>query len=210
MEATDTPSQPSSPEPSSPVVKRQLSTIASDAASEPASEPIVRSESQRSAKLDSFIPQTESIVPEDVDLLEDDDDFSAPPPPSSFAAPAVPSDILDDYVDDLDIPSSPSPLARPPPPTIDLPEDVGQESEEKEDIDNLAVLARPRFSPSRSLNKSSRATKSQSVYERVGGSLFDSDEEDVGYEGGSVSIVSRTTASHGAAQGMTRTRSSGL
>ncbi|ORY58661.1 hypothetical protein BCR35DRAFT_309386 [Leucosporidium creatinivorum] len=165
----------------------------------PSSPALTRSESQHSTstpKIDSFVPQTESLVPDDVLDLYEDDDFgeSAPAPTPSSASldipTGVPSDVSDDGLDShLDQPAVSQPVAERRSST-DLPEDVDDEE------DTLANLPPPvARTPKAARGDGEGGRRSQSVYGSVGGSLYDDDDEE-NYEGGSVAIVSRTTASH--------------
>lgn len=159
---------------------------------------LTRSESQQNPKLDSFVPQTESLVPDDVlDLYEDDDfgdtEAAAAPSSASLDIPTgVPSDVSDHGLDShLDQPavSHPAAVAERRSST-DLPEDV---DDDEDTLDKLPpAIAR---TPKAARGDGDGGRRSQSVYGSVGGSLYDDDDEE-NYEGGSVAIVSRTTASH--------------
>lgn len=157
---------------------------------------LTRSESQQNPRLDSFVPQTESLVPDDVLDLYEDDDFGEPtaaPVPSSASLDiptGIPSDVSDDG-NDLQLDQAiNSPLVAERRSSTDLPEDVDAEE------DSLAKLP-PAVArtPKAARGDGSGGRSTQSVYGSVGGSLYD-DEDEENYEGGSVSIVSRTTASH--------------
>lgn len=176
---------------------------------------MTRSASQTSAstpKIDSFVPQSESLVPDDVLDLYDDDDFgepstaaiSAPSPPRPSAGAAldipsgVPSDVSDDGMDVAYVEEQRQQQQRWM--ASGMPEDV----EPEEDTLEHLPAATPR-SPKTARGDGQGGRQSRSVYGSVGGSIYDDEDEEDG-EVGSVSIVSRTTASHnGASAGMTRT-----
>ncbi|KAK4058757.1 hypothetical protein OIO90_000202 [Microbotryomycetes sp. JL221] len=131
-------------------------------------------------KLDAFVPQTESLVPEDVLDLYNDDDEENDQGRLTHRQASLPQDVDVDEVDAHGVESSR--LGQ------DLPQDVPNDSLEVEDE------VRP--TDMRRIAGANGDRRVKSVYEAPGKSLFDESEDDDGYDGGSVAIVSRTVASH--------------
>lgn len=147
-----------------------------------------RSTSQRSSsKIHSFVPQTESLVPEDVlDMYGDDDEDDAAVEPSSDArgTSALPVDVDEEEHDVDNAVRSPR--------SADVPQD-----EFEPDLDDVIAPAQSRLSSSD--GRKSSSPRSPSVYDRVGASVYD-DEDEHAYSGGTA-VVTRITASHGSGSG---------
>ncbi|SGY72791.1 BQ5605_C005g03209 [Microbotryum silenes-dioicae] len=156
----------------------------------------------------AFIPQTESLVPDDIlDAYDEEDDDIMDPqaarPTGATTTQSSGADLPDDVGLDHDYDDLSSPVHLPPHPSVvqcdvsDLLEDVD------EDPDPLAsstatLSASPTTKTSKSdllgRTESARRRESpKSVYDMVGGATYDSDDD---YEGGSAQIVSVTHASH--------------
>lgn len=127
------------------------------------------SQSQRSTgQIDSFVPQTESLVPDDVlDMYGDEDDDverEVVPSGAGGSEPAVPVDVEDEH----DTSATNSGLS-----SSDVPQDINEE----EDI------------------KASTKVATTSVYNSAGRSPYD-DEDEHNYEGGTAVVTERISASH--------------
>ncbi|GAA5911011.1 hypothetical protein JCM5296_004597 [Sporobolomyces johnsonii] len=175
---TTSPHQPRSTPPTSP---RNLASSIRANLSRPSSQHSIL---QSPAKLDAFVPQTDSLVPDDVlDFYGDDDDegiddFAAARGEfSSFgsaerSAPSVPQDVDDD-----------SPLV--------------PQAEFQPAFSSAPSIPRSRSQPTTRVQQMASEPRSNSVYGGNMPGLYDSGDDDEGGDGGygSVTIV-RTTASH--------------
>ncbi|GAA5950562.1 hypothetical protein JCM21900_001232 [Sporobolomyces salmonicolor] len=175
---TTSPHQPRSTPPTSP---RNLASSIRANLSRPASQHSIL---QSTAKLDAFVPQTDSLVPDDVldfygaDDDERHDDFAAARDEfSSFgsaerSAPSVPQDIDDD-----------SPL---------VPQGAFASA-----FSSAPSIPRSQSQPTTRAQQLAPEPRSNSVYGGNMPGLYDSGDDDEGGDGGygSVTIV-RTTASH--------------
>lgn len=167
-------------------------------------------------KFDQFVPQSEDVAPADMDEdLDEHYSSGVVPSPTVGAYPSdVPADDHDDSVDSAHVSGVPS--------HADLPQDMDDDDSFADQQDNSTFQAarqvlldagkRRASSANASPQPSRGVSRSASMYSNAsatsagsstfgktmpGGkaALYDSDEEDEGYEGGSVTIV-RSTATH--------------
>ncbi|SCV69089.1 BQ2448_2109 [Microbotryum intermedium] len=156
----------------------------------------------------AFVPQTESLVPDDIlDAYDDEDDDIMDPhaarPAAAGTTRSWDADLPDDVGPDHDYEDLSSPVPLPPHPSAvqrdvsDLPEDVGEDHDAlASSTATLSASSTTKTSKPDSLGRGDsdrRRESPKSVYDMVGGATYDSDDE---YEGGSAQIVSVTHASH--------------
>ncbi|GAA6027039.1 hypothetical protein JCM8097_006061 [Rhodosporidiobolus ruineniae] len=198
--APDSPAVPKDVEPalpptaSSPTSPRNLASSIRSSLSRTSSQQSSTSRRPPSETLDRFVPQTDSLVPEDVpaDVPEEEDDLLDPaehsrparsiPPPKEQS---VPEDIPEDEGDFPGAGSSSSPSLAPP---VPLPT-LGAASA------SSSAMARSASTPAQTPGAASHlraqrkasGPRAKSLY-GIPGQYISSDDED-GYEGGSATIV---------------------